>query len=109
MSDVVTPPEVMESKSELKPIIDNIKQVFDPEIGVDIWTLELIYDIQIKDGVADVIMTFTSPLCPFGPELVASVEKAVKDAGFEKVNVEVSIDPPWAPSDRVKELLGMPI
>ncbi|MBR9707104.1 MAG: DUF59 domain-containing protein [Candidatus Diapherotrites archaeon] len=88
-------------------IIEAIKHVTDPELHIDVWNLELIYDIQHEeDGTVNIKMTFTSPLCPYGTILVNNVHEEVKKAGYEN-NIEVVIEPLWQPSDHVKEVLGI--
>jgi len=96
-------------KKITKQDIENeIKEIMDPELGIDIWTLGLIYDINIIDkNSVHVLMTFTSPFCPEGGMLISKVETVVKNLGFEKVNVEVTFDPPWEPSEQLREILGI--
>ena len=53
----------MEKKEE---IIEVLKKVNDPEIHIDVWTLKLIYNIDIKEEIVEIRMTFTSPMCPYG-------------------------------------------
>ena len=84
-----------------------LKQCMDPELGVDVWTLGLIYDITFKGEVAQIKMTFTSPMCPYGPMLVQDITNKVKKAGAQDVKIEVVFEPMWKPSEEVKEMLGM--
>jgi len=89
-------------------IIEEIKKIQDPEIGIDIWTLGLIYDIRILDEKnAHILMTFTSPMCPAGGLLTGKVTEYVKDLGFEKVDVEVTFEPAWQPSAELRAMLGI--
>lgn len=89
-------------------IISVIKTVYDPEIYIDLWTLGLIYDIEIVDSVVKIRMTFTSVACPVGPALVEEVRSKVATvAGVGQVNIEVVFDPPWQPSEELKALLGL--
>lgn len=89
-------------------IIEEIKKIIDPELGIDIWTLGLIYDIKVIDeDNAHILMTFTSPMCPAGGILISKVQEYVKDLGFKKVDVEVTFDPAWTPSPELREMLGM--
>ncbi len=99
--------EDMEKVQDLSKAIETLKTIHDPEVGLDIWNLELIYDLQMKNNMIQVFMTFTSPLCPYGPELVDTVKEKLLAAGFKHVDVEIVIDPPWVPSEYVKELLGL--
>jgi metal-sulfur cluster biosynthetic enzyme len=89
-----------------KKIVDSFKNVKDPELDMDIWNLGLIYDVNVN-GQVDVTMTFTSPMCPFGPQIVESVKNELKENGFEKSEVEVVFNPLWEPSEEVKEMLGV--
>lgn len=89
-------------------VIEALKQVVDPELMIDVWTLELIYGTVIKDDDVTITMTFTTPLCPYGPMLVEDVKEKIRTIdGVKKVDVLVSFDPPWKPSDDLKEMLGV--
>ncbi len=85
-----------------------LKQVEDPELHIDIITLELVYGIKIDNGNVLVTMTLTTPACPFGPMLVEFVKAAVKKVpGVESVEVKVTFDPVWQPSDDLKAMMGL--
>jgi metal-sulfur cluster biosynthetic enzyme len=89
-------------------VIEALKQVEDPELFLDIWFLGLIYNIHIEEGVVTIDMTFTSPMCPAGPQLKGDVEQKVGAVeGVTKVDVVITFSPPWEASDEVKGLLGM--
>ena len=89
-------------------IIEELKRVFDPEINLDIWTMGLIYEINIKsDNEVHILMTYTTPMCPFGPDLNRQIEEKLHDLGFEKVEVEVTFNPPWKASDELRTMLGI--
>ncbi len=89
-------------------VIEALKQVIDPELYLDIWTLGLVYDIQIDEGKLSIEMTFTSPACPAGPYLVEEVKEKTKSIpGIEETAVKIVFSPPWQPSDDLKELLGI--
>jgi FeS assembly SUF system protein len=95
----------MLKKEELKDIIiGEIKQIFDPEIPVDIWGLGLIYDIDVQDDYhVKVTMTLTAPNCPAAVILPGQVENRIKNLQDVKgVEVEVTFDPPWT-IDRLSE------
>jgi len=87
-------------------IIEILKTVKDPEVGIDVWTLGLIYGIKISEEGIDVLMTLTSPFCPFADELVQEVEKALFPLG-EEVRVDITFEPPWQPSDELRKILGI--
>ncbi len=78
-------------------IVKVLKTIFDPEIPVDIYELGLIYDVFVnEDFDAKVLMTLTSPNCPVAESLPAEVEQKVKSIrGINKVEVEMTFDPPW--------------
>ena len=89
-----------------------VAEVEDPEIGLGLVDLGLIYDIEVLDEKSVYIsMTLTTPGCPYGPALVADVEKAVKSLGMENVDIEIVWDPPWDPvemaTDYAKDVLGI--
>jgi metal-sulfur cluster biosynthetic enzyme len=87
--------------------IEVLKKIEDPELKLDLYTLGLIYEIDIKENNnVDIKMTFTSPMCPFGPILLEQVQAGLKGVGFEP-NVEIVFEPPWQPSEDVKMMLGL--
>lgn len=89
-------------------IIAELKTVFDPEIHLDIWTMGLIYEINIKSNdEVHILMTYTTPMCPFGPDLNKQIEEKLHDLGFTKVEVEVTFNPPWKASDELRTMLGI--
>lgn len=91
-------------------ILEVLKQVYDPEIPVDIVNLGLVYEVGINEGSVRVAMTTTSPGCPVGDFLAAEVERALRKIdGVEAVRVEFVWDPPWSPemmSPEAKKTLG---
>ena len=98
--------------SDLKnKIVEAIKKVYDPEIPVDIYELGLIYDIKIKKGDVEVIMTLTSPFCPVAGSLPKEVAARVAEVdGVKKSNVELVFEPAWTMdlmSDEAKLELNM--
>ena len=89
-------------------IIDLLKTIEDPEIRIDIWTLELIYDIKIEDENINIVMTFTSPMCPYGPMLVDEIKRKLNEQLKPKsLNIEVVFSPAWKPSDELRAALGV--
>ena len=65
--------EDLESEIKIHPVIEITKEVTDPELGIDIWTLGLIYDIKLEEKVK-IILTLTSPMCPFGPQILGELK-----------------------------------
>lgn len=89
-------------------IIEVLKTCKDPEIDIDVWTLGLIYEIRIERKSVYIKMTFTTPYCPYGPQLVDTIKNEVKKlAGVENVYVEVVLEPPWEPSEDLRAMLGV--
>ena len=88
---------------------EQLKEVFDPELRMDIVTLGLIYKIEPDDkGHVDVLMTFTSMMCPYGPQLVDEIKgEIIQMDGVKTVEVTVTFDPPWKPSEEVMATLGV--
>lgn len=93
-------------------IIEALKDIFDPEIPVNIYDLGLIYGVEVsEDGHAVVSMTLTTPHCPVAETMPAEVELRVGAVpGVGDVEVNLVWDPPWDPakmSDEAKLELGM--
>ena len=103
----------MEAKEELKEtIISVLKTIYDPEIPVDIWTLHLIYGVDVdEEGNVKIVMTVTAPNCPVAEVLPNEVKKRVEAVmGVKKVDVELTFDPVWdisMLSDEAKAELGL--
>lgn len=88
-------------------ILAALRQVRDPELLVNVVDLGLIYGIEIEEmehkSNLSVVMTMTTPACPYAPELLQAVRDILGDlAGVGKVDVQVTLSPPWTP-DRMTE------
>lgn len=86
-------------------------EVVDPEIGINIVDLGLVYEASIDGGVARVRMAMTSPTCPLGDVIARDVETAVRrhNPGLTNVEVEIVDEPVWSPermSDNARAALG---
>ena len=89
-------------------IIEILKTVYDPEIQCDIWSLGLVYNIEIEGSKVKILMTFTTPMCPYGPMLVEEIKAKVSEInGVKEVDVDVVFDPPWQPSEQLRATLGV--
>jgi len=93
-------------------VLEKLKDVFDPEIPVNVVDLGLIYGVEISDGnEVRVQMTLTAPGCGMGPYIAQQAEWAVSELeGLEDVTVEMVFEPPWTPdllSEDGKALLGI--
>ncbi len=95
----------MITKEEL--IEEVFKKYVDPELGIDIWTLGLVYNVEIQEDKVKILLTFTSPLCPYGPQMVEELKEMITNKRAKEVQIEVTFDPPWQPSEELKEMLGM--
>jgi FeS assembly SUF system protein len=87
-----------QTATELKAdIVKAIKEVYDPEIPVDVYELGLIYEINIQPlNNVTILMTLTSPACPSAEELPGEVELAVRRVeGVQEVQVDLTFDPPY--------------
>lgn len=96
---------------EKKEILKALKNVMDPELGIDIVALGLVYDIEIDHGSVFVNLTLTSPGCPVAPQIMAASEDEIKKLkGVKNAKIEFVFDPPWSPdkmSDEAKMELGI--
>ena len=89
--------------AEKGQVIEVLKKVYDPEIQYDIWSLGLIYNIEIEDKKVKILMTFTSPMCPYGPALMDDVRRQVSSIdGVGEVQIELTFSPVWGP-DKMTE------
>jgi metal-sulfur cluster biosynthetic enzyme len=101
-----------ENDSPRDKALEALKNVFDPEIGINIVDLGLIYDIEFleDDKQIQLQMTLTTEFCPMGEAIVDDTTSALSEAfpGFF-VNVDLTFDPPWSYellSDEGRKLLG---
>ena len=94
-----------------KALWDALREVYDPEIPVNVVDLGLIYRLEVKDeNVVEVDMTLTAPGCPIGPQIVAETkDKLLGVPGVAKAQVKLVWQPMWNPemmSDAAKDELG---
>jgi FeS assembly SUF system protein len=78
-------------------VILALREVYDPEISVNIYDLGLVYQVDVDEtGGVDVLMTLTSPMCPVAESLPPQVEQRLAQiAGVREVHVTVTWEPPW--------------
>lgn len=92
-------------------VIDALKEIYDPEIPVNIYDLGLIYGVEVNEGHVMVTMTLTTPHCPVAESMPGEVEMRVGAVpGVGDAEVSLVWDPPWDPakmSDEAKLELGM--
>lgn len=93
-----------------KKVLDKLRNVMDPELYVNIVDLGLVYSAELKNDVAEITMTLTTPGCPMSPVFEAMIKNEVgKLAGVREIHVHLTFDPPWSPtmmSDEVRVALG---
>ena len=92
-------------------VIEALRQVEDPELGMDIVELGLLYDVDVEDGSkVRVTYSLTSMGCPAGPLIQEDIVRVAREVpGVEDVETELTWDPPWTPekmSDDAKFILG---
>lgn len=91
-------------------IREALREVIDPELGVSIVDLGLIYDVRYENEEAEVEMTLTSPGCPLAPVIDKKIKDALKSVSeVKKLTVELVWDPPWSRdlmSDELKAEFG---
>ena|SRR5262245_21531636 len=82
-----------------------LRSVEDPEAGMNIVDLGLVYSIEARPGRVHVEMTMTSPACPVGPYLVDEAAAAIRAAAAEATEVQVDLvwEPPWTPERMSRE------
>jgi metal-sulfur cluster biosynthetic enzyme len=91
-------------------VVQALRQVEDPELGMDIVDLGLMYDVELESGHVKVVHTLTSMGCPVGPLIQQQIDEVVRALpGVDDVEVELTWDPPWTPdkmSEDAKFILG---
>ena len=109
---VLTPEDVKELAPLYDAVVLALKQVYDPEIPVNIYDLGLIYELNInKDREVYIKMTFTAPNCPMADEVLADVQHSVElTPGVKSCKIDLVFDPAWDQSmlsDEARVALGM--
>jgi metal-sulfur cluster biosynthetic enzyme len=91
-------------------VLEILRTVEDPELGMDVVDLGLVYEVEIEDSKAKVLYSLTSMGCPAGPLIAGDMDGAIRQVeGIEDVELELTFDPPWTPdrmSDDAKFILG---
>ncbi len=112
VEEVLTAEDIKEIAPLYEKVILALKQVYDPEIPVNIYDLGLIYELNIrKSRQVYIKMTFTAPTCPMADEVLAQVKECVADVpGITGCEVELTFEPPWDQSmlsDEARVELGL--
>ncbi len=91
-------------------VLEVLRTVEDPELGMDVVDLGLVYEVEVEESTAKVLYSLTSMGCPAGPLIAQDMESAARQVeGIENVELELTFDPPWTPdrmSDDAKFILG---
>ena len=103
---------IEETNTLKETVISVLKTIYDPEIPVDIWTLHLIYGVDVdEEGNVKIVMTVTAPNCPVAEVFPAEVKSRIEAImGVKSVDVELTFDPVWdisMLSDEAKAELGL--
>jgi|TARA_B100000686_G_scaffold59529_1_gene63994 metal-sulfur cluster biosynthetic enzyme len=92
-------------------VLEALRDVYDPEIPVNIVDLGLVYEVDVDEGDVDVQMTLTFAGCGMGPYIAQQAEWRLAELeGIEDINVDLVFDPPWTPemiTEEGKKLLGL--
>ena len=110
-NDVLTPEDVKELAPLYENVITALKQVYDPEIPVNVYDLGLIYELHIdKEHKVSIKMTFTAPNCPMADYVIGDVKRSVEDTpGITGCEIELVWEPACSTSllsDEARVALG---
>ena len=109
-SDPVTRVTRLPFMATVEEVTDALRDVIDPELGLDFVELGLIYEVAVDGGAVNVTYTLTSPGCPIGPQVSEQIEEFVSELdGVDSVDSTMTFTPPWTPelmSDDAKFALG---
>ena len=94
----MTPDDPQAASATTAPVWSALRSVIDPELGHDIVTLGLVYDVAVDEGVACVTHSLTTPRCPLGHVIQEGIQAAVAQVpGVRRVDVRLVWDPEWHP------------
>lgn len=89
-------------------VIAVCQTIQDPEVHLDIYTLGLIYSIEVTtENEIHILMTYTTPLCPFGGKMQEELKIALSVLNPKTIKIELTFNPPWKVSDELREALGV--
>ena len=84
-------------------VTEALSNVIDPELGLDLVELGLVYDVAIEGGTVNITFTLTTPACPIGPQVSEQMKEFVGELdGVEEVVPSMVFTPPWTP-DKMSE------
>jgi metal-sulfur cluster biosynthetic enzyme len=92
-------------------VLDALRNVYDPELGINIVDLGLVYEVRLEGGRVDITYSLTTMGCPIGPLIEQQMQQLVSAVpGVEEISAEMVLRPPWSPemmSDEAKAALGV--
>lgn len=88
-------------------VIKALQTVKDPEVHLDVWTMGLIYKLEVTDGQVNILMTYTTPFCPWGPELQENIQSVLADLGAKTTTITLTFDPPYTMPPELRASLGI--
>ena len=97
-----------EEQLSKEDVMEALEAVTDPELGIDLVTLGLIYGVKVdKANEVEIRMTLTTSACPFADLMLKQAKEVVLAIGASNVHIEVVFDPPWKPSEELRAMLGV--
>ncbi len=82
-----------------RDVLQALGTCYDPELGLDIVSLGLVYDVHVEPTVVRVTMTLTTPGCPLVPYFRQDIEAKIRQTGqIDRVEIILTFDPPWNPA-----------
>ena len=104
------PAETQDREDLRDQVVEALRNVHDPELGINIVDLGLVYGVDVSDGTVHVTYTLTTMGCPIGPLIEAEIRQFLSGvAGVNEVEAEMVLRPPWTPemmSEEAKAALG---
>jgi metal-sulfur cluster biosynthetic enzyme len=112
LADAGPAPEADGSAAGLEEqVMEALRKVDDPELGINIVDLGLVYEVDVRDDTVHIEYTLTTMGCPIGPMIEQQIKQLIEPIeGIEQVDAEMVLTPPWTPdkmSEEAKAALGM--
>ena len=90
--------QLLAPRTETEQLRYALREVIDPELGIDIVSLGLVYGLEVNDRVAAVVLTTTTPACPLGEYITDEVRRVLLAGGaVDRVEVVITHEPAWTP------------
>ena len=100
-----------DAAADREAVLQALRNVFDPELGINIVDLGLVYEVEITDGEVDITYSLTTMGCPIGPMIEEQMQGFLAGVpGVKEVRTEMVLRPPWSPdmmSEEAKAALGV--